>query len=72
MNGMWEHFLELVKFELQIRRFEQEGYKIELVVNDKRVLPNGRVLDNDDVSPIKYVVRTTKDGVSEEVELEIK
>ena len=72
MNGMWEHFLELVKFELQIRRFEQEGYKIELVVNDKRVLSNGRVLDSDDVSPIKYVVRTTKDGVSEEVELEIK
>lgn len=71
MNGMWEHFLDLVEFELQIRKFKQEGYKIELVVNDNRVLANGRIKELGS-GAIKYLVRTEKDGVIEELELEIQ
>mgnify|MGYP003299581992 CR=1 FL=1 len=67
MNGMWEHFLELVKFELDIRAFIKEGYKIELIVNDDRVKLNGRVKENENIKGIEFVVRTTINGEIEEL-----
>ena len=72
MNGMWEHFLELVKFELKIREFKKEGYVIKLMVDDQRVLPNGRIKDNGNYAPIKFIIKTIFDNKEEELELEIK
>lgn len=68
--NLWGHFLELVKFELQIRMFMKEGFKIELVTNDKRVKANGRIIEVG-TDPIRYIIRTTKDNMTEELELEI-
>ena len=70
MNDMWEHFKELVLFEQQIREFKKEGYHIELIVNDENVLPNGRIKALNK-KEIKYIIRTTKDEIQEELELKI-
>lgn len=71
MNGLWEHFLELVQFELEIYRFIKEGYKIELIVNNEQILSNGRIktLNNEIV---EYTIRTTKDQLIEEWSSSIK
>lgn len=68
--GLWEHFLSLVKEEVQIREFIKEGYKIELITSDSRVLDNGRIMKLGD-NPIKYIIRTTKDNIQEELEFVI-
>ena len=68
MNGMWNHFMELVAFELDILQFKKEGYQIELIVNDKRVNKVGRVIKADNQKPISYKIRTIKDNVVEELE----
>lgn len=69
MNGMWPHFKELVKVEYQILQFEKEGYEIELLVEDERVKENGRIKEANNNSSISFVIKTTKDGVSEELHL---
>lgn len=70
MNDMWEHFKELVLFEQQIREFKKEGYHIELIVNDENILPNGRIKSLNQ-KEIKYIIRTIKDEIQEELELKI-
>lgn len=69
MNGFWEHFIDLVKMEYQVLQFKQEGYKIELSVNDERVKANGRILlrDFNKDDEIEYTISTIKDGVKEEL-----
>lgn len=66
MNGMWNHFKELVCFELAILQFKKEGYSIELDTVDKRVQANGRIIDSENKAPIEYTIRTIKDGKIEE------
>ncbi|MBQ8292726.1 MAG: N-acetylmuramoyl-L-alanine amidase [Bacilli bacterium] len=72
MNGMWDHFMELVAFELQMIEFKKEGYKIELVVDDKRVNKVGRIVDNTVLEPISFKIRTHKDGIVQELSQNIE
>lgn len=69
MNGLWDYFMSLVKVEYQVLLYKEEGYKIELVCDDKNVLPNGRVI-NDIKSKIKYIIKVTKDNKEENIEIE--
>lgn len=70
MNGLWDHFIELVKFERQILDYLDEGYKIELVSDNEFVLENGRLKGLPD-EIIRYKIVTTKDNIKEELELEL-
>lgn len=72
MNGFWDHFMELVAFELQMREFNKEGYKVSFECNDARVNKIGRVIDLGDKSPISYKVKTIKDNKVEEIELKLE
>lgn len=72
MNGMWEHFKELVKFELKVLEFLDEGYQINLICDDNRVDEKGRIILNDDTSPIKYRIQTVKDNDIEYLDFEIE
>ena len=74
MNGLWPHFMDLVKFEYQILKFKKEGYKIFLSVNDKDVLSNGRIvkrLISDEKRTVKYSIITEKDNQKESLDFEI-
>lgn len=64
MNGFWPHFIELVKFESQIREFIKEGYEIKLICNDPDVLPNGRIIKRDlnKEKEIEYTIETNFKG----------
>ncbi len=44
-NKMWNHFIELVKFEYQMLMFKKEGYKIKLIPISSNILPNGRIVE---------------------------
>ena len=72
MNGFWDHFMELVAFELKIREFNKEGYVITFECDDKRVNNIGRVIDLGDKSPIIYKVKTLKDNIEEQLELKLE
>lgn len=67
MNGFWPHFMDLVKFEYQIREFIKEGYEIKLICDDPDVLPNGRVIKRDinKEKTIEYTIETTFKGETE-------
>ena len=69
MKGMWNHFMELVSFELMMLNFRKEGYKIELIVDDPRVASNGRIKNINSLDKISYIIRTTKDSVVEELKV---
>ena len=73
MNDMWPHFMDLVKFEYQIRKFKQEGYVIKLIVDDKDVAPNGRVLKRDmnETREVTFTIETTFNGETDKAELSI-
>ena len=43
MNGMWDHFMDLVKFEYKALEFIKEGYNFKLQVNSKFIDENGRI-----------------------------
>ena len=70
MNGLWDHFLELVKFERQILDYLDEGYTIKLECSDDRVDKNGRIKELGN-SKIKYKIITSFKGEKEELELEL-
>ena len=72
MNGFWDHFMELVAFELKMRDFNTEGYTVSFECNDERVNKIGRVIDLGDKSPILYKVKTQKDNKTEEIELKLE
>lgn len=78
MNGLWDHFMELVKFEYQILQFIKEGYEINLIVNDSDVLENGRIVKRNfnEEKCVKYKIQTIFEengkNIKEELELEIK
>lgn len=71
MNGMWNHFMDLVKFEYAMLKFKQEGYKINLIVNDCDVKENGRIIKRDFNSKkeVNFVIETEYNGVKEKLEL---
>lgn len=65
MNGMWPHFLELVKFERDMLEFKKEGYKFELICNDERVDAVGRITSVG-TEAIKYTIKVSKDNETAE------
>ena len=72
MNGFWDHFMELVAFELQMREFNKEGYTVTFECNDERVNNVGRIISLGDKSPIIYKVKTIKNNIEEEIELKLE
>lgn len=42
-NGMWEHFMELVRVEYQFLLFIKDGYKFKFIPKTSNVLKNGRL-----------------------------
>ncbi len=71
MNDMWNHFLELVKWEKSFLDFQKEGYSFKLETLDKRVLPNGRIISLGDNSSILYTIVVKKDENVLKIPLEI-
>ena len=73
MNGMWDHFMDLVKFEYQIRKFKQEGYEIKLECDDPDVLPNGRVVKRDynTSKVVNFTITTSFNGETDKIDLNI-
>ena len=73
MNGMWPHFMDLVKFEYQIRMFKKEGYSIKLLCDDKDVLENGRIKKRDYNSSkvVNFEIETTFNGEVDKATLSI-
>lgn len=72
MNGMWNHFMELVAFEKTMLEFKKEGYEIELVVDDNCVNKNGRIVDYVSKNSFSYKIRTFFNGNVEELEKTIE
>jgi len=74
MNGFWDHFMDLVKFEYQILQFKKEGYEIKLISNDSELLENGRIIKRDlmNKKKVSYKIQTTYKNQIEEIELEIE
>ena len=70
MNGLWEEFLSLVKFERQILDFLDEGYKISLKCDSSDVKENGRLISLPK-DKVKYTIVTEFNGQKEELELEL-
>ena len=74
MNNLWDHFMELVKFEYQILKFKQEGYKISLKVNDPDVKENGRIVKREfdyiNKKKVAFSIITEFEGKIESLELE--
>lgn len=65
VNGFWNHFIDLVKFEYDVLKFKKEGYQIEFICNDSRVLSNGRIVLDETKENIEYEIRIIKDGKEE-------
>ena len=75
MNGFWDHFMELVQMEYDVLKFKQEGYKIRLIVNDKDVKENGRIVKRDfnsEKKRVSYTIQTELNGEKEEETFEIE
>ena len=70
MSNMWDHFMELVKFEYQIRQFRKQGYSLKLICEDDRVCANGRVKKLSD-KPYKFKIESEFKGKIESIEIEI-
>ena len=70
MSGMWDHFMDLVKFEYQVLLFKKEGYKISFECDNKNVDKNGRLLsyNNEEIS---YILITQKDNEIEKIEIKL-
>ncbi len=71
-NGMWSHFMDLVRMEYQILLFKNEGYEIKLKVSSNNIDENGRIHKTNNVKElVKYTISTIKDGVKEDLNLTI-
>ena len=69
-NGKWERVRKLIQFEYDILMFKKEGYVIELIIQDNRVLPNGRVKSYDG-GIINYSIRTKYQGMIDELNIKL-
>jgi len=66
MNNLWDHFLDLVKFEYDILKLIKEGYTISLVPISEEIDKNGRIKALTDTYNFKIV--STYKGKTEEAE----
>lgn len=63
MNGMWSHFLELVKTEYQAILLQKEGYSFSLITTSKNIDKKGRILNLNNKEN-SFIIRITKDNNS--------
>ena len=68
MNGFWEHFMELVRTEYQAINFINEGYSFKIINHSENILPNGRVLKNEN---LKFSVEIMKDNKKEVIDFNL-
>lgn len=61
MNGMWEHFMTLVKCEYAMIPYIKEGYSFKLIPHSANILPNGRIVD-DSLSGLSFTIEVYKDN----------
>lgn len=62
MNGMWPHFMELVKAEYQAIELLKEGYKFKLVVDSEYINSKGRVKPSNSNKEVKFSIIISKDN----------
>lgn len=62
-NGMWEHFMSLVKTEYEFCKLIDEGYKFKLIPLCDNVNSVGRIKSTN--QPIKYQIEIIKDNTKE-------
>ena len=70
-NGMWEHFMELVKCEYEAIPFLKEGYKFKLITDSIYLNNQGRITLSDKEEVVKACVEITKDKQKELVEINL-
>lgn len=68
--NLWPHLLHLIEVETNFRKFEKEGYKIKLIVNDERVDNKGLIKSLGDKTPIKYSIETSFENKIETMNFE--
>ena len=68
MNGFWDHFMELVRTEYQAINFINEGYSFKIINHSENILPNGRVLKNEN---LKFSVEIIKDNKKEVIDFNL-
>lgn len=68
MNGFWDHFMELVRIEYQAINFINEGYSFKIINHSENILPNGRVLKNEN---LKFSVEIMKDSKKEVIDFNL-
>ena len=71
MNGFWDHFLELVKVELQMRLFIKNGYSFKLMTNDSRISSNGRIKLTEGNKPLSFMIEVSKGEEKETIEFNV-
>jgi hypothetical protein len=69
---MYDHLMNLIKVELKVLEFINEGFKIKFESKSELVNNKGRVLSwpSEDVKA-KYVITVEKDGIKEYKEFEV-
>lgn len=61
MNGMWEHFMSLVKCEYEMIPYLRAGYSFKLCSMTDNIMPNGRI-KNDAINDYKFIIEIYKDN----------
>lgn len=62
MNGMWDHFMDLVKAEYEILELIKEGYQFKLIVDSNLIESNGRIIAIENNKTIYYTIQIIKDN----------
>lgn len=62
MNGMWDHFMDLVKAEYEILELIKEGYQFKLIVDSNLIESNGRIISIENNKTIYYTIQIIKDN----------
>lgn len=62
MNGIWDHFMDLVKAEYEILELIKEGYQFKLIVDSNLIESNGRIIAIENNKTIYYTIQIIKDN----------
>ena len=72
MNGMWNHFMDLVKTEYQALKYIDEGYKFKLKVDSKYIDEKGRVtLSENNDQLVEIIIEVSKDDQKQEFKYQL-
>ena len=72
MNGMWDHFMELVKFEYKALEFIKEGYNFKLHINSKFIDEKGRIKMTDRKRSVPCTIVAYNDEYMAKVDFKIQ